>query len=319
MSRILVTGAAGFIGFHLSKSLLDDEYELLGIDNVNNYYNPKLKHARLNQLKLYKNFTFLKIDISDREFLTKAFTNFKPNKVVNLAAQAGVRYSIENPYAYMDANLVGFLNIIELCRRNEVEGVIYASSSSVYGGNKKIPFSVDDQVDKPISLYAATKRANELIAHSYSHLYGIHTTGLRYFTVYGPWGRPDMAMFLFTDKILRGEPIQVFNHGNMKRDFTYINDIIAGTRTAIDKNFACEIFNLGNHKSVELMDVVRLIEQKLGKKAEVEFLPMQPGDIPESLADIEKSEKFLGFKPTTDISSGIKDFVEWYKDYNTVL
>ncbi|HIA79352.1 MAG TPA: NAD-dependent epimerase/dehydratase family protein [Candidatus Marinimicrobia bacterium] len=319
MSRILVTGAAGFIGFHLSKSLLDDEYELLGIDNVNNYYNPKLKHARLNQLKLYKNFTFLKIDISDREFLTKAFTNFKPNKVVNLAAQAGVRYSIENPYAYMDANLVGFLNIIELCRRNEVEGVIYASSSSVYGGNKKIPFSVDDQVDKPISLYAATKRANELIAHSYSHLYGIHTTGLRYFTVYGPWGRPDMAMFLFTDKILRGEPIQVFNHGNMKRDFTYINDIIAGTRTAIDKNFACEIFNLGNHKSVELMDVVRLIEQKLGKKAEVEFLPMQPGDIPESLADIEKSEKFLGFKPTTDISSGIEDFVKWYKDYNTVL
>ena len=319
MSRILVTGAAGFIGFHLSKSLLDDEYELLGIDNVNNYYNPKLKHARLNQLKLYKNFTFLKIDISDREFLTKAFTNFKPNKVVNLAAQAGVRYSIENPYAYMDANLVGFLNIIELCRRNEVEGVIYASSSSVYGGNKKIPFSVDDQVDKPISLYGATKCANELIAHSYSHLYGIHTTGLRYFTVYGPWGRPDMAMFLFTDKILRGEPIQVFNHGNMKRDFTYINDIIAGTRTAIDKNFACEMFNLGNHKSVELMDVVRLIEQKLGKKAEVEFLPMQPGDIPESLADIEKSEKFLGFKPTTDISSGIEDFVKWYKDYNTVL
>jgi len=319
MSRILVTGAAGFIGFHLSKSLLDDEYELLGIDNVNNYYNPKLKHARLNQLKLYKNFTFLKIDISDREFLTKAFTNFKPNKVVNLAAQAGVRYSIENPYVYMDANLVGFLNIIELCRRNEVEGVIYASSSSVYGGNTKIPFSVEDRVDNPISLYAATKRANELMAHSYSHLYGIHTTGLRYFTVYGPWGRPDMAMFLFTDKILRGEPIQVFNHGNMKRDFTYIDDIIAGTRSAINKNYTCEIFNLGNHRSEELMDVVHLIEENLRKKAKIEFLPMQPGDIPESLADIEKSEEFLGFKPTTDISSGIEDFVKWYKDYNTVL
>ena len=319
MSRILVTGAAGFIGFHLSKSLLDDEYELLGIDNVNNYYNPKLKHARLNQLKLYKNFTFLKIDISDREILTKAFTNFKPNKVVNLAAQAGVRYSIENPYAYMDAILVGFLNIIELCRRNEVEGVIYASSSSVYGGNKKIPFSVDDQVDKPISLYAATKRADELIAHSYSHLYGIHTTGLRYFTVYGPWGRPDMAMFLFTDKILRGEPIQVFNHGNMKRDFTYIDDIIAGTRSAINKNYKCEVFNLGRHRSEDLMDVVHLIEENLRKKAKIKFLPMQPGDIPESLADIEKSEEFLGFKPTTDISSGIEDFVKWYKDYNTVL
>ena len=315
--RIIVTGSAGFIGFHLTKSLLDDGYEVFGIDNLNGYYDPKLKHARLEQLEPYKNFTFQKIDISDRESLTEAFTNFKPNKTVNLAAQAGVRYSIENPYAYMYANLVGFLNILELCRHNEVEGLIYASSSSVYGGNIKIPFSVGDRVDNPISLYAATKKADELIANTYSHLYNLYTTGLRYFTVYGPWGRPDMAMFLFTDKILRGEPIQVFNYGNMKRDFTYIDDIIAGTRSAIDKNYTCEIFNLGNHRSEELMDVVHLIEENLGKKAEIEFLPMQLGDIPESLADIEKSEECLGFKPTLGISSGIEDFVEWYKEYNT--
>ena len=315
--RIIVTGSAGFIGFHLTKSLLDDGYEVFGIDNLNGYYDPKLKHARLEQLEPYKNFTFQKIDISNRESLTEAFTNFKPNKVVNLAAQAGVRYSIENPYAYMYANLVGFLNILELCRHNEVEGLIYASSSSVYGGNIKIPFSVGDRVDNPISLYAATKKADELIANTYSHLYNLYTTGLRYFTVYGPWGRPDMAMFLFTDKILRGEPIQVFNYGNMKRDFTYIDDIIAGTRSAIDKNYTCEIFNLGNHRSEELMDVVHLIEENLGKKAEIEFLPMQPGDLPESLADIEKSEEFLGFKPATDISTGIENFVEWYKEYNT--
>jgi len=317
--KILVTGCAGFIGMHLCRSLLDDGFQVLGIDNLNDYYDPKLKHARLDQLTPYKNFTFQKIDISDKESLTEAFTSFKPNKVVNLAAQAGVRYSIENPCAYMSANLVGFLNIIELCRNNEVEGLIYASSSSVYGGNTKIPFSVDDQVAKPISLYAATKRADELMAHSYSHLYDLHTTGLRYFTVYGPWGRPDMAMFLFVDNILKSKPIQVFNHGNMKRDFTYIDDIIAGTRSAINKNYTCELFNLGNQRSEELMDVVHLIEENLGKKAEIAFLPMQPGDIPESLADIEKSEEFLGFKPTTDISSGIKDFVEWYKDYNTVL
>ena len=315
--RILVTGSAGFIGFHLSKSLLDDGYEVLGIDNLNNYYDPKLKHARLEQLKPYKNFTFQKIDISDRELLTKAFIDFKPNKVVNFAAQAGVRYSIENPYAYMDANLVGFLNIIELCRHNDVEGLIYASSSSVYGGNTKIPFSVEDRVNNPISLYAATKKSNELMAQSYSHLYDLRTTGLRYFTVYGPWGRPDMAYYLFTEKINKSESIPVFNNGNMKRDFTHISDIIDGTRSAIDKNYTCEIFNLGNHISEELMDVVNLIEQNLGKKAEIEFLPMQPGDVPESLADIEKSEEFLGFKPTTGISSGIEDFVEWYKEYNT--
>ena len=313
--KILVTGAAGFIGFHLSKSLLDDGFEVLGIDNINDYYDPNLKYARLEQLKPNKNFTFEKIDIADRESLTKAFIDFKPNKVVNLAAQAGVRYSIENPYAYMDANLVGFLNIIELCRHNNVEGLIYASSSSVYGGNTKIPFSVEDRVDKPIALYGATKRANELIACSYSHLYSLHTTGLRYFTVYGPWGRPDMAMFIFTKKILVGEPIPVFNNGNMKRDFTYIDDIIAGTKAAIDKNYKCEVFNLGNHRSEQLMDVVSLIEQNLGRKAEINFLPMQPGDVPESFADIDKSSEMLNFKPTTNVDVGIGKFINWYNEF----
>jgi|TARA_B100001971_G_C18263130_1_gene589045 UDP-glucuronate 4-epimerase len=313
--KIMVTGAAGFIGFHLSKSLLDDGYEVLGIDNLNDYYDPKLKHARLDQLAPYKNFTFEKIDIADRDSLTQTFQSFKPNKVVNLAAQAGVRYSIENPYAYMDANLVGFLNIIELCRHNDVEGLIYASSSSVYGGNTKIPFSVEDRVEQPIALYGATKRANELIAHSYSHLYGLHTTGLRFFTVYGPWGRPDMAMFLFADTILRSEPIQVFNHGNMKRDFTYIDDIISGTIAAIDKNYKYEIFNLGNHKSEDLMDMISLIEKELGKKAEIDFQPMQQGDIKESFADIDLSREKLGYNPQTSISQGVPNFIKWYKKY----
>ena len=313
-NKILVTGAAGFIGFHLCQSLLDDGFEVLGIDNLNSYYDPKLKHARLGQLQPYKNFTFEKIDITDRESLTKTFTNFRPQKVVNLAAQAGVRYSIENPYAYMDANLVGFLNIIELCRHNDVDGLIYASSSSVYGGNTKIPFSVDDRVDNPISLYAATKKANELIANSYSHLYGLHTTGLRFFTVYGPWGRPDMAMYLFANKITNNKPIQVFNHGNMKRDFTYIDDIISGIRSAINKNHASEVFNLGNNKSEELMDVVHLIEQCLDKKAIIEFKGMQPGDVKESFADIEKSIKMLGYKPSTNVEVGIEKFIDWYKN-----
>ena len=313
--KILVTGAAGFIGFHLCKSLLNDNYNVLGVDNINDYYDPKLKHARLDQLTPYKNFIFQKIDISDREALTKTFIDFKPQKVVNLAAQAGVRYSIENPYAYMDANLIGFLNILELCRHNNIEGLIYASSSSVYGGNTKIPFSVEDRVDNPISLYAATKKSNELMAHAYSHLYGLRTTGLRYFTVYGPWGRPDMAYYLFTDKIANGEPIPVYNHGDMKRDFTYINDVITGTRSAIDKNYKCKIFNLGNHKSEELMDIVKLIEKNLEKKAEINFLPMQPGDVPDSLADIAKSEDMLNFKPTINVDNGISKFIDWFREY----
>ena len=315
--RILVTGAAGFIGFHLCRSLLNDGHEVLGIDNINNYYDTSLKLSRLEQLKLHNNFKFEKIDIANRKTLIKSFELFKPQKVVNLAAQAGVRYSLENPYAYMDSNLIGFLNIIELCRQNSVEGLIYASSSSVYGGNEKIPFSVEDRVDIPISLYGATKRANELIAHSYSHLYGLHTTGLRYFTVYGPWGRPDMAMFIFTNKILKREPISVFNNGNMKRDFTYIDDIVSGTRSAIDKNYKCEVFNLGNQKSEKLMDVVSLIEQNLGEKAEIKFLPMQPGDAPESFAEIDKSIKMLDFHPKTNVNDGVNFFISWYLEkYN---
>jgi UDP-glucuronate 4-epimerase len=313
--KILVTGAAGFIGYHLSRSLLDDGYEVLGIDNLNDYYDPNLKLARLEQLKPYNNFTFEKADIADRESITKSFQSFDPSKVVNLAAQAGVRYSIENPYAYMDSNLVGFLNIIELCRHNEVEGLIYASSSSVYGGNEKIPFSVEDRVDEPLALYGATKIANELIAHSYSHLYSLPTTGLRFFTVYGPWGRPDMAMFIFTKNILAGKPIPVFNNGIMKRDFTYIDDIITGTRVAIEKNYKCEIFNLGNHKSEQLMDVVQLIENNLGKKAKIDFQPMQPGDIKESFADIKYSEIQLAYTPKTSINEGIPKLVEWFKSY----
>ena len=330
--KILVTGAAGFIGFHLCKSLLDDGYEVLGIDNINDYYDVNLKYARLNELGLKKEeiinskfkiqnsesnerFQFSKIDISHRNILAEVFTDFVPIKVVNLAAQAGVRYSIENPYAYMKSNLVGFLNIIELCRNNNIEGFIYASSSSVYGGNKKTPFSVEDRVDNPISLYAASKKSNELIANSYSHLYGLNTTGLRFFTVYGPWGRPDMAMLIFTRKILAGEPIPVFNNGNMKRDFTYIDDIISGLRVAIDKNYKCELFNLGKHKSEKLMDVVSIIEQNLGMKAEINFLPMQPGDVPESFADIDKSIEMLDYKPTTNVDNGIEKLIKWYREF----
>ena len=311
-NKILVTGSAGFIGYHLCKALLKDGYEILGIDNINGYYDPNIKLARTENLKLSANFKFEKVDIANREALTQSFQRFNPIKVVNLAAQAGVCYSIENPYAYMNSNLVGFLNIIELCRHNEVEGFIYSSSSSVYGGNTKTPFSVEDRVDNPISLYGASKKSNELIANVYSHLYGLNTTGLRFFTVYGPWGRPDMAMCIFTKKILAGEPIPVFNNGNMKRDFTYIDDIIPGTRAAIDKNYKCEVFNLGNHKSEQLMDVINIIEQNLNKRAIIKFLPMQLGDAKESFADIKKSKELLDFKPTTNIDVGIKKFINWY-------
>jgi len=314
--KILVTGAAGFIGFHLCKSLLDDDFTVLGIDNLNDYYDPNLKLARLEQLKIYNNFKFEKIDIADRDSLTQSFQLFNPERVVNLAAQAGVRYSIENPYAYMESNLIGFLNIIELCRHNNVEGLIYASSSSVYGGNEKIPFSVEDRVDNPISLYAASKISNELIANAYSHLYSLNTTGLRFFTVYGPWGRPDMALFIFTKNILEGIPIPVFNHGKMKRDFTYIDDIISGTRAAIDSNYKCALFNLGNHKSEHLMDMISLIEKELGKKADIQFMGMQPGDVEKTYADIEHSTNKLGYKPTTSINEGIPQFINWFKSYH---
>tara|TARA_Y100001935_G_scaffold254549_1_gene263949 strand:+ start:5702 stop:6652 length:951 start_codon:yes stop_codon:yes gene_type:complete len=314
--KILVTGAAGFIGFHLTKSLLDDGFEICGIDNLNNYYDPALKKDRLKILRDYSNFTFEKVDISNREKLNKLFNKINPEKVVNLSAQAGVRYSIENPYAYVSSNLVGFVNIIELCRQNNVKGLIYASSSSVYGGNKKIPFSIDDRVDKPLALYGATKRANELIAHSYSHLYNLNTTGLRYFTVYGPWGRPDMAMYIFTSKIINNEAIPLFNNGDMKRDFTYIDDIVYGTRAALDKNYKYEIFNLGNHKSERLKDIISLIEKHLSKKAKIKKLPIQPGDVKRTFADIEYTTKMLNFFPKTSVKSGIPKFIDWYKYYN---
>jgi UDP-glucuronate 4-epimerase len=313
--KIYVTGAAGFIGFHLCRLLLNEGNEVLGIDNLNNYYDLNLKANRLKILDKSKNFKFEKIDISNREEITSSINDFKPNKVINLAAQAGVRYSLQNPYAYIDSNIVGFLNILELCRQNEVEGFIYASSSSVYGDNKKIPFSISDRVDKPISLYAASKRANELIAHSYSHLYGMHTTGLRFFTVYGPWGRPDMAYHIFTKKILNGEPISVFNNGEMTRDFTFIDDIILGTKAAIEKNYRFEIFNLGNNKGVNLLDLIKIIEDKLNKKAIINFQQMQPGDVKKSYADISESEKKLGFKPKISINEGILKFIKWYKSY----
>ena len=314
--KILITGAAGFIGFHLSKSLLDDGYQVFGLDNINNYYDINLKHSRLNLLKKYSNFTFEKIDISDRENLLKVFLNFSPNKVVNLAAQAGVRYSIDNPHVYVESNIKGFLNIIELCRHNNVDGLIYASSSSVYGGNSKFPFSVEDRTDKPISLYAATKKSNELIANCYSELYDLHTTGLRFFTVYGPYGRPDMAYFKFSKNIYNGKVINVYNHGNMKRDFTYIDDIILGTRAAIDKNYKNKIFNLGNSKSEKLMDLVNLIEQNLNKKAKINMDSMQPGDVEETFANIDSSKKMLNFSPKTNLNDGISLFVDWFKEYH---
>jgi UDP-glucuronate 4-epimerase len=313
--RVLVTGAAGFIGYHLSKFLLEDNIDVYGVDSINDYYDVALKKDRLEILQNYSNFKFSIIDLIDREKISRAFEDYKPNKVVNLAAQAGVRHSIRHPHTYIDSNIIAFMNIIELCRHNNTEGLIYASSSSVYGGNKKNPFSVDDRVDNPISLYAATKKANELIANSYSHLYGLHTTGLRFFTVYGPWGRPDMAMYLSTDKILKGEKIQVFNNGNMKRDFTYIDDIVYGIRSALDKNYKCEIFNLGNNHSEDLMDIIRLIEKNINKKAKIEFLPMQPGDVKESCADIDKSIKMLNFNPKIKVAAGLKSFINWYKIY----
>jgi len=313
--KILVTGCAGFIGYHLCKSFLNDNYEVLGIDSVNDYYDINLKLARINKLRKNKNFTFNKLDITNKEKLSKSFIKFQPKIVVHLAAQAGVRYSIINPYAYMDSNLFGFLNLIELCRHNNIDGFIYASSSSVYGKNKKIPFSEEDRVDSPMSLYAATKRSNELIAFSYSDLYGLKTTGLRFFTAYGPWGRPDMAMFLFTKNIINRKPIDVYNNGNMKRDFTYIDDIVSGIRSSIDHNYDCEIFNIGNNKSENLLDMISIIEKELNIKSIINFKPMQKGDVVENFSNIEKSTKMLGYKPSTSINKGIPLFIDWYKKY----
>ena len=317
MEKILVTGSSGFIGMHLCKSLLEDGYQVVGIDNMNDYYDPALKEARLKELYLYDNFKFVMTDISDYPSVETAFKDFEPEKVVNLAAQAGVRYSLENPQAYIQSNVVGFMNILECCRHHQVKGLIYASSSSVYGGNEKIPFSIDDSVDRPISIYAASKISNELMAHTYSHLYGLHTTGLRFFTVYGPWGRPDMAMYIFTEKISNDLPIPVFNYGKMQRDFTYIDDIIDGVKASIDKNFFCEIFNLGNNRCENLMDMIALIEDSLGKKAELNLMDIQPGDVKKTFADIEYSRDKLGYEPTTSITEGIPLFIRWYRDYTS--
>ena len=315
MYKILITGAAGFIGYHLSRSLLKDGAIILGIDNLNNYYDTGLKEQRLKRLKGFKNFTFKKIDLIDEKKLINVFLNFNPSIVIHLAAQAGVRYSIENPRAYLDSNLIGFHNVIEQCRRCEVNKLIYASSSSIYGLNEKIPFSVNDKTDYPVSLYGATKKSNELVAHAYSHLYGVKTIGLRFFTVYGPWGRPDMAYFSFTKKIIEGRKIEVFNHGNMQRDFTYIDDIVDGIRNTIDKDFNFEIFNLGNSKSEDLMTMIRIIEKELNIKASIVFKDMQAGDVFKTYADIKKSSKMLEFKPKVSLQVGLKRTIDWYKSF----
>ena len=315
MQKILITGAAGFIGYHLSRSLLKDGAIILGIDNLNNYYDTGLKEQRLKRLKGFKNFTFKKIDLIDEKKLNNALLNFNPSIVIHLAAQAGVRYSIENPRAYLDSNLIGFHNVIEQCRRCKINKLIYASSSSIYGLNEKIPFSVNDKTDYPVSLYGATKKSNELVAHAYSHLYGVKTIGLRFFTVYGPWGRPDMAYFSFTKKIIEGRKIEVFNHGNMQRDFTYIDDIVDGIRNAVEKDFNFEIFNLGNSKSEDLMTMIRIIEKELNINAKIVFKDMQAGDVFKTYADIKKSSKMLEFKPKVSLQVGLKRTIDWYKSF----
>lgn len=325
MRKILVTGGAGFIGFHLSKLLLEKGESVIGIDNMNDYYEVSLKEARLKILESYDNYEFRKTDIADKSSLDALFEEVKPEIVVNLAAQAGVRYSIENPQAYVDSNLVGFFNILEACRHNPVKHLLYASSSSVYGNQSKIPFSVEDPVDHPISLYAATKKSNELMAHAYCHLYKIPCTGLRFFTVYGPYGRPDMACFLFADKIFKGQPIQVFNNGDMYRDFTYVDDIVKGIENMLDHppmpNEAGDrykVYNIGNNSPVKLMDFIETLEKALGKKAEKVFMPMQPGDVYRTYADVTDLMNDFDFKPSTSIEEGLGKFAEWYKEYYKV-
>lgn len=332
-NKVLITGGAGFIGFHLSKKLLEQSYEVIGIDNINDYYDPKLKESRLEILNTFEKYDFYKIDLKDKESIDNIFEKYKPTHVINLAAQAGVRYSIENPYAYVDSNLVGFVNVLEACRNYPVKHLLYASSSSVYGGNKITPFSTNHNVDHPVSLYAATKKSNELMAHTYSHLYAIPTTGLRFFTVYGPFGRPDMAYFSFTQDILAGRPIKVFNHGEMERDFTYIDDIVEGVIRLIDKaptpnkewdeskddlstSFApYKIYNIGNNNPVPLMRFIKALESALGKKAQKIYMDMQPGDVERTYADISDLEKDINFKPSTSIEDGLQKFVDWYKEY----
>ncbi|MEK6553577.1 MAG: NAD-dependent epimerase [Bacteroidota bacterium] len=334
--RILVTGTAGFIGFHLSMRLLSRGDQVIGLDNLNNYYDVNLKYARLKQLEGHKNFRFMKGDIADRELIAKLFAEEQFDIVVNLAAQAGVRYSLVNPHAYIDSNIVGFTNILEGCRHNKVKHLVYASSSSVYGANTKMPFSVHHNVDHPVSLYAATKKANELMAHTYSSLYKLPCTGLRFFTVYGPWGRPDMALFIFTKAILEGNPINVFNFGKMQRDFTYIDDIIEGVVRVMNKiaepnpdwssdnpdaatSYApYKLYNIGNNNPVELMHFIEVLEYYLDKQAVKNLLPIQQGDVPATYADIDDLVRDVDFKPSTSIEEGIKRFIEWYKCYNSI-
>jgi UDP-glucuronate 4-epimerase len=331
--QILVTGAAGFIGFHLSKRLADEGYFVTGLDNLNEYYDVNLKKARLSILENLNSFEFQKIDLCNKEHIDDLFRERKFNYVVNLAAQAGVRYSLQNPYAYIDSNITGFLNILEACRHNQVQHLVYASSSSVYGANTKMPFSIHHNVDHPISLYAASKKANELMAHTYSSLYNIPTTGLRFFTVYGPWGRPDMALFLFTRAIVEGKPIDVYNHGKMKRDFTYIDDIVEGITRLIpnipgpDSSWSGDrpdpassfapyhIYNIGNNQPVELMTFIETIEKHLGKKAEKNFMEIQKGDVPATFADVDDLMNDVGFSPKTSIDYGISQFIEWYREF----
>jgi len=334
--KILVTGAAGFIGMSTALRLLARGDEVVGIDNLNDYYEVSLKEARLQQLNGHANFRFIRIDIADRAGIEKLFADEKFDRVIHLAAQAGVRYSIKNPHAYVDSNLVGFVNILEGCRHNQVQHLVYASSSSVYGGNTKMPFSEHDSVVHPVSLYAATKKANELMAHTYSHLYGLPTTGLRFFTVYGPWGRPDMSPFLFAGAILRDKPIDVFNHGNMRRDFTYIDDIVEGVIRSMDRvaetnpgyvpdeadpatsTAPYRVFNIGNNDPVQLLDFIGAIESAIGKQAEKRFLPMQDGDVPATFADTSLLNDWVGFAPATPIQDGVNRFVAWYRAYYSI-
>jgi UDP-glucuronate 4-epimerase len=330
---ILVTGAAGFVGMHVCKRLLEQGYTVVGLDNLNDYYDVNLKNSRLVQLSDKKRFVFEKINICDQDGLPKLFSRYKFSKVVHLAAQVGVRYSLINPVAYADTNLSGFLNVLEVCRKNSVEHMLYASSSSVYGGNTKIPYSEDDSVDQPVSLYAATKKANELMAHSYSHMYGLHTTGLRFFTVYGPWGRPDMSPMIFAKAILEGSPIDVFNHGNMQRDFTYIDDVVESVVRILDLPFDTQkdkhivkqdgsngsvpwrLFNIGNNNPVKLLEYIKIIESIVGKNAVIQYMPMQIGDVLTTYADTKKLLESINFAPSTDLTTGLSVLVEWMRNY----
>lgn len=336
MARVLVTGAAGFIGMHTSLRLLERGDSVVGLDNVNDYYRVQLKRDRLSQLQDHDRFSFAEIALEDRSEVDRLFAENAFDSVINLAAQAGVRYSLENPQAYIDSNIVGFTTILEACRHHEISHLVYASSSSVYGANRKIPFRVTDRVDHPVSLYAASKKANELMAHTYSHLFGLPTTGLRFFTVYGPWGRPDMAMWLFTEAILNGKPINVFNHGKMRRDFTYVDDIVEGvirvhdnipqtgqhSDGAEDSDLVTaapyRLYNIGNNRPEELLHMIEVLENCLGRRAEKNLMDIQPGDVPETFADIDALQRDVGFKPSTPIDTGIGRFVDWYLEYHNL-